>query len=452
MRRLLARRGLRQRVALTFGLGALLVAVFVAVTTYAIAANYLWSQRGSTTLRQASFNARVVDAELVSEAPSPDVLLERVDSTEETSSPLIWWRGRWYDDHFRPGIEALPPEFVAAVKAGRAVTQRFDRPGGIVVAIAIPVHDGSYVEIFPLDELDSTLATIGVVLVGTTTLATALGVLVGRGASRRALRPLTAVTAAAGAIAAGDLDARLGTQTDPDLHIIAAAFDDTATRLQARVERDARFAADVTHELRSPLTTMVNAVDLLRARSDEVTPETSEILMLLSDDVHRFAQMVKDLLELALADASSTPAIRHDTAVHAVVASVADRIAGRPVTRALTGADPVADIDPRRLERIVENLVRNAEAHGGGVCDVWVEKAGDVVRIHVEDSGPGVPPEDSERVFERFARGARSATSSGVGLGLALVDEHVRANGGRIWVAPGEDGAHFIVQLPVADR
>src|SRR5680860_1728316 len=224
---LVSRLGLRQRVSAAFGLGALLVAVFVAVTTYTIAANYLWAQRESTTLRQALFNARAVDAALATGQPSLDELLERVDSVGQTSSPLIRWRERWYADRFPPAIEVLPEEFLAAAESGESVHVRIDLPTGEVVAIAIPVDGGSYVEVFPLDELNRTLATLAVTFAGTTTVATALGVLVGRWASRRALRPLATVTAAAGAIAAGDLGARIGTQKDPDLNALAVAFDDT---------------------------------------------------------------------------------------------------------------------------------------------------------------------------------------------------------------------------------
>ena len=449
MRGLVSRLGLRQRVSAAFGLGAFLVAVFVAVTTYTIAANYLWAQRESTTLRQASFNARAVDAALAADQPSLDELLERIDSLGQTSSPLIRWRGSWYADRFRPGIRVLPETFLAAAESGESVQEQIDLPTGEVVAIAIPLEGGSYVEVFPLDELNQTLTTLAVTFAGTTTVATALGVLVGRWASRRALRPLATVTAAAGAIAGGDLGARIGVQRDADLNSLAEAFDDTATKLEARVERDARFAADVSHELRSPLTTMVNAVDLLLDRLEEMRPETQEILLLLSDDVHRFAEMVKDLLELALLDTAAIPLVEQEFAVTELVSSVADRLAGRAVTRVSLGDDPVVTLDPRRLERIVENLVRNAETHGNGVTGVWVESKGDVVRLIVEDHGPGVPEEARERIFDRFAKGSTSARSSGVGLGLSLVSEHVRMNGGRVWVEDGpQGGARFVVELP----
>jgi signal transduction histidine kinase len=364
---------------------------------------------------------------------------------------MIRWRGSWYADRFRPGIEVLPERFLAAAESGESVQERIDLPTGEVVAVAIPLDDGSYVEVFPLDELNQTLATLAVTFAGTTTVATALGVLVGRWASRRALSPLATVTAAAGAIAGGDLGARIGMQRDADLNALAEAFDDTATKLEARVERDARFAADVSHELRSPLTTMVNAVDLLLDRLQEMQTETQEILLLLSDEVHRFAEMVKDLLELALLEASSAPLAEQEVAVRELVASVADRLTGREVTRTPPGEDPVLTLDPRRLERIVENLVRNAETHGNGVTGVWVESKGDGVRLIVEDHGPGVGVEARERIFDRFAKGTTSARSSGVGLGLSLVSEHVRMNGGRVWVEDGpQGGARFVVELPAS--
>lgn len=445
------RLGLRRRVSVAFGLGAFLIALFVALTTYAASSTYLSGQRDTTTLRQASFNARVVAAALAT-GPRPAEIaevLERLDARAEASAPLVWWGGRWYADRFTPGMGSLPGEFVAAAQDGQAVRQRLELPQGMSVAIAIPVTGGAYVEVFPLIELDAALNTLAITFAGTTTLATVLGVLLGRWASSRALRPLTEVTAAAGAIAAGNLDARLGERDDPDLDSIAEAFDRTAANLQARLERDARFAADVAHELRSPLTTMVNAVNLLRAREGELEPETREVLVLLSEDVHRFSGMVTDLLDLSRPDPASGGEALDEVPVASLVRSVADRVAGRPVTRVVDGADPTVRMDPRRLERIVENLVRNAETHGRGVTDVTVAYAREVVRVVVDDAGPGVPRAERDRVFERFARGQTSTGSGGVGLGLALVAEHVAAHDGRVWVEDSPTGgARFVLELP----
>src|SRR5690606_32723175 len=120
-------------------------------------------------------------------------------------------------------------------------------------------------------------------------------------------------------------------------------------------------------------------------------------------------------------------------------------------------AGMVVRADKRRLVRILDNLLGNADAYGDGATRVSVEASGHSVLIAVEDGGPGVPVEDRGRIFDRFARGAgagrRSASGEGVGLGLALVAEHARLHGGRVWVEDrpdGEPGARFVVQLPVA--
>jgi len=116
---------------------------------------------------------------------------------------------------------------------------------------------------------------------------------------------------------------------------------------------------------------------------------------------------------------------------------------------------PVA-ADKRRLERVIANLVENAANYGGGANRVQVERDGATLRISVEDEGPGVPPEERDAVFERFFRGSasgrRRSGGQGSGLGLALVAEHVRLHGGRVWVEdrPGGPGARFVVELPLA--
>ena len=116
--------------------------------------------------------------------------------------------------------------------------------------------------------------------------------------------------------------------------------------------------------------------------------------------------------------------------------------------------DVVVRADKRRLERVVANLVENAQRHAGGVTRISVERAGAWAFIAVEDAGPGVAPADQERIFERFARGSaagRRGGGDGTGLGLALVREHVRLHHGSVWVEPRPGGgARFVVKLPRA--
>jgi signal transduction histidine kinase len=453
------RLGLRGRVSLSFAIGALGLSLLLALTTHGIASRYLTEQRYDTVLRQAAFNARAVDAALSTSRPAVRQLLERLEaSAGEASSPLAWVHGRWFSDQLPGGLTALPRAFVAAVEDGRAVQQRFTAHDGLVVAIALPLaDDAAYVEVFSLRELDQVLTTLGITFTGTATMTTLLGLLLGLWASRRALRPLSEVTAAARAIAEGDLGARLQGREDPDLESIATAFNRTATRLQRRVESDARFAGNVSHELRTPVTTMVNAVDLLETRAGRLTGEGREVLGLLATEVHRFAQMVEDLLEISRADAGEETVTLEPTEIGAFVPRVADRAAGRPVTVVDPGvAHLPPEDDRRRLDRAISNLVHNAEQHGDGVTAVRVRLRGTGpdarLRICVEDEGPGVAADQRERVFERFSRGpgGGTGTRSGAGLGLSLVAGHVRLLSGQVWVEDNEPrGARFVVELPV---
>ena len=254
-----------------------------------------------------------------------------------------------------------------------------------------------------------------------------LGNVLGRWAAQRTLLPLHALVEAAHDVAHGSLDTRVDARSDPDLLPLAEAFNTTTTALWARVERDARFASDVSQELRSPLTTMVNAAELLQNRRHELSDAGQEALDLMRGEVRHFRLLVEDLLEVSRDD--QLPDLqREPVRVAAFVRRVADRRAGGPVTRTSPEVeDLVVAADPRRLERIVGNLVDNARLHGQGVREVTVERAGAHVRITVSDCGQGISEDERERVFERFFRGSSSrAGVPGSGLGLAIVAQHVR--------------------------
>ncbi|HSE44826.1 MAG TPA: HAMP domain-containing sensor histidine kinase [Gemmatimonadales bacterium] len=436
-----------------FGLMALLMATLVAVTTYVIAHDYLWQQRQEIALRQAVGHARTVNEELGTSGASVRHLLVQVDSRGgQAAAPLLLRQGRWYDGRYPPGHESLPPPLVSMVTDGEAVMQRFRTPRGLVFAVALPVDGGVFVEVFALAEFERTLRTLGVILAFTTTLATVVGVLIGGWASRRALVPLTSLTSAASKIVRGELGTRLPAQVDPDLGPIAEAFNSTAAQLQERVERDARFAGNVSHELRTPVTAMVNAVDILGSRADRLDPEAREVLAFLAHDVHRFAGMVSELLEISRFDAGAADLRAEEVPLRTYVQRVVDRRVGRPVTVA-DGDGRLAVIDTRLIGRVLENLADNAERHGNGLTRVLVEENDRSARILFDDAGPGVPPEFRERIFERFARvpgPVGGVEGGGVGLGLALVADNVKAHGGRVWVESSPDGgARFVVELPL---
>ena len=439
--------GLRRRLVLSFAVGSLVLCFAAAAAAWWLSAGYLQTLRTRVATAESVTSARAVQQGLSSDGSVP-ALLER---TRPLSGEALLHRdGEW----FASALSLTPTDIPTAVRdaalAGRAVRQRAEIDGDPHLFVTVPVDDGrrggAYVAVLPLVELDATLRTLSAVLAGVALLTSVAFTVLGGWASRRALRPVERVSEAAAAVAAGDLRARLHTQ-DPDLRLLAETFNANAAALQARVDRDARFAADVSHELRSPLTTLVNAVDVMAARRDEMSPTAAAMLDLVQAELARFSEIVRDLLEISVEDAAAPSALEPVRISRLVRAAVGDRV---PVRTTPEAQDAVVLGDPRRLERVVCNLVGNADTHGGGVAEIVVRDVGGGVEIVVDDAGPGVPPHLRTEVFERFHRGPHARTTAeGAGLGLALVAQHVRRHAGQVRVEdrPG-GGARFVVTLP----
>src|SRR3954469_10315880 len=469
------RLGLRARITLTFTLGAFALSLLLAATTYGLTRSTLVRQRDTSILRQAYQNARITQNELESDPTSGQGVLARLQ-TPTSSRPILFFRGEGtpptseYGESASPDArkqrvrdQAVPARMIATVRGKPA----------LAVGIPLPSVGASYFEIVSLQELQSTLNSVGVSLLGATVLTTSLGVLLGVWASRRAVRPLADAALAAKAIAGGRLDTRLEATDDRDLRELSSAFNDMAAALQLRVENDARFASDVSHELRSPLTTLSASIEILQSRRDEMPERAVAALDLLVADVARFQSLVEDLLEISRFDAGAVRLVREDLLVAEFVrqAISVSSVRDAPVKVSEKAELLVIRADKRRLARVIANLVDNARIHGSpadgddptfGVEVEVSEPPGDVERvsyvwISVSDHGPGVVPEERHLVFERFSRGGgagRRGNLEGAGLGLALVDEHVRLHGGRVWVedrADGGPGARFIIELPAEE-
>ncbi|SDM49090.1 Signal transduction histidine kinase [Lentzea albidocapillata subsp. violacea] len=433
------------RVTLSFGFGLLVVTSVLAFATWNLASSYLLRQREASATRQAEVNVRLVERSLAS--PGLDELLTGLTTGPDSSILVLS-----HDGLVRAGREVEPSQLPAGLVEHPPGTERITVDGLPMLAVARPVAgDAVYVELFGLRQLNRTFAFLSAVLIAGTIASALLGAALGSWASRRALKPLAELNSAASRIAGGDLHARLPDQDDPDLAALAAKFNSTAHALEQRALRDARFASDVSHELRSPLTTMVNAGAVLRRRRDHLPGTAGTALELLTSEVDRFARMVVDLLEISRADQTGDYE-PEELDLSALVRNViGTRWSAVPVE-----ARPVRVLgDRRRLDRVLANLVENAERHAGGAIFVAVSKAGDRARVEVEDDGPGVPEALREQIFERFTRGRPGSRGddSGSGLGLALVREHVQRHHGRVWV---EDrfprGARFVVELPALTK
>jgi two-component system, OmpR family, sensor histidine kinase MtrB len=447
----------RTRIVAAFALGSVAVSSVLAIATWNLTTGYMLQQRQASVVRQASVNARLVDTALAQDPDGLAVLLTGLASSPEAAIFVrqgdSWISGGTATD----GINAddLPAELVAAAVRGDIARQR-QRLGGIpviTVGLQLPRAGVPFIEVFPLRDLDRAFRFVSLMLLSGVVVSGLLGGSLGRWAGRRALQPLTELTAAAARVARGDLGTRLPVRDDPDLGPIAAAFNETTADLQARVERDARFASDVSHELRSPVTTMAAAMEVLARRRDEMSPTARHAVDLLDGDLRRFRRLVEDLLEISRVDQGESRLSAEPLDLAELVSAVVRQ--SHPVVRLdSTGPCPVV-ADRRRLERVVANLLDNADRHGRGVVRVGTLRRDGTVRLEVDDAGPGVEPEHRKRVFDRFARISdrdRHADDTGSGLGLALVAEHVRLHGGQVEVTdrPG-GGARFVVELAARD-
>ena len=452
------RGGLRRRIALGFAVGSLLVSAVVVVTTFVLARSYLLDQRERALTRQAFADANVLRSRLATEGVEiGDALSQLVPAGG--SDVVVSSGGSWYSTSLDVGARDVPTELQEAVGEASAATLRTSSPRGpaFVVGVAVPGADLEFYEITTLSALQTSLRTLATVLATSALAATAAGAAFGVWASRRAVQPLDQVAGAATRIASGDLGIRLPPTEDPDLVAIVGSFNSMVDALAARIDRDARFVGDVSHELRSPLTTLVTSVELLAARREELSPRSQQALALIQNELDRFRRTVDDLLELARMESGEAADESPPVSLTALVREVLARSGRRADLLEECDDDGATTVrtDKGRLERAVTNLLDNADRHAGGVRRVTVERQDGSVLLCVDDAGPGVPLEDRERIFERFTRGARASRGSlpGAGLGLAIVAETAGRAGGAAWCTSGPaGGARFCVAIPAADR
>ena len=319
---------LRTRVTLFFSLATLLASLSLGVVTYLVARSYLLDQRTSVAKSQAFLNAKSVRDEL-SAAPDTvgDFVVEQLRTEGEGFAVVLLPGQQSITTDFRFQPDVLPTELLAAVRGGSSGVQRFDVFGQpyIAVGVHIGAFDASYVEAFPLTNTDRTLREIATALGIGAAVTALLAAAIGWWTNRRLLRPLTRVAAAAGDIASGGLDTRMPAETDPDLARLATSFNEMADAVQARLEREARFASDVSHELRSPITALSAAIEVLDSRRADLPDRSQQALDVVVTQVRRFDQMVMDLLELSRIDAGSTEIHREEINLDQLISRITHR-------------------------------------------------------------------------------------------------------------------------------
>jgi two-component system sensor histidine kinase MtrB len=438
---------------LGFAAGTLLVSAVLVITTWLLARSYLVDQREQALTQQAFADANVLRNRLsTAGADIGEVLGELAPSGD---AEVVVRRGdAWFSSSLEVGGRDVPTALQQVVASGAAGTVRVDTPAGPQLVVAVPVvaEGVEFYEVAPLDDLELILRTLAVVLGAGALAATAAGAGFGAWASRRAVLPLEQVAGAATRIAGGELSTRLPATEDPDLVGIVAGFNSMVDALAARIARDARFVGDVSHELRSPLTSLTTSVEVLATRRQELPPRAQQALTLVEGQVARLRVTLDDLLELACLDGTDHLPDAVPVSMTALVREVLEGT-GRSAGLLEADAEPETIVlgDKSRLERAVRNLLDNADRYGAGPVRVDVRRSEGSVVVTVDDAGPGVPPLDRERIFERFARAPGSARRSmpGAGLGLAIVAETTAQHGGAAWCTerPG-GGARFLLSLP----
>lgn len=274
--------------------------------------------------------------------------------------------------------------------------------------------------------------------------------------ARRITRPVVALTKTARAMEQGQREARVGPLDAPgELGDLATAFDRMADAMSRQDQLRRDLAADVAHELRTPISILQASCE---AMLDGVVVATDETLSSLRDEVLRLARMVEDLQVLSSAEAAE---LRLDCSTVDVgqvseeaAAALASQFVMADVELTVTSEVAMISADPDRLYQVVTNLLSNAAKFTPPGGRVWlsVSATDDGAHVEVTDTGPGIPAEELAHVFERFYRG-RIVAAAGSGIGLAVVAELVRAHGGRTDVSnePG-GGSRFVVELPKTPR
>jgi signal transduction histidine kinase len=336
------------------------------------------------------------------------------------------------------GVPRLP---LAGTGPYRVAAQGVDTPSGpmtVFVAVSIAHLDHTMA-------VAARIGAIGVVLL-VVVLATVTWLAIGR-----SLAPVEGIRARAEAITGQNLDRRVPVPDQLDeIGRLARTVNQMLGRLERSAARQRRFVADAAHELRSPIASL--RVQLETARDTERTAGREGDMLY---ETTRMEGLVDQLVVLARADADTSwlrlETVDLDDLIDSAVTSLAPRDGLVIDTSAV---EPVQLCgDARMLEQVVRNLVHNALGHARGTVRVSTSAAGDDLAVLiVDDDGPGVPEDRRDDIFERFVRldASRDRDHGGVGLGLAIVAEIVRAHGGRVHVSDSPSGgARFVVELPI---
>jgi two-component system sensor histidine kinase MtrB len=457
------------------GLRPRLLVAFVSVTVLGAAAA-AWSSAGSaSTALVATTQQRLTETvagQIGAVTPQltypPDqAALDRLRAAVGPDT-LVTYRDLRSADGADTGL--VTAALRAAVRSqNRLVAQRVSADGRPWLLIGTPIMstapDGrrtpSGIEVYTVRDLSGVEQQIDSLTrsaVATAALALPLAVLLAVLAAGSVLRPVRKLRDTARRLAAGDLDARSPPRGADELAELTATINQMAESVQTsmtamrRMQADARrFAADVSHELRTPLSTLTAVVEVLGAAADGMAADARESAQLAITEIHRLVRLVEDLMEVSRFDAGTAELRVEEVDLAAAVRDCLRARGWLEQVELVAQREIRLQLDRRRFDVIVANLVGNALRHGEPPVRVHIRADRRQVWVEVTDHGPGLPEDVLPHVFDRFYKhDAARARTPGSGLGLAIALENARLHGGDL-TAANAAGARFVLRLPLED-
>lgn len=412
-----------------------------------------FEERATSTTR---FATSIIDSALTNNG-DVDVrrLVERLQTQGSFETLIV------LDDEIVSSSATFDVEDVAPIASvdpdedgyARANVQIDGRRGLLIRPAEDPLGIDLYL-FFSSENLRSQLADLGSILWRAWTAVAIIAGALGLVLARRTLRPVARAGEAARSLAEGLLETRLPVEREDEFGAWAVSFNEMADELQKKIEalteardREIRFTSDVAHELRTPLTALVGSAELLRPHLDELDPDARWAAEHLFSEVIRLRSLVEELLEISRLDAGQETVSFAQVRTDAFLKNLIQRRGWD--TQVLIKGDPCElQTDPRRLERIVVNLVENGLIHGHAPVTIETTMRDTSVHMSVVDEGRGIAEEDLEKIFQPFYK-VDPARSGGTGLGLAIARQNAVLLGGSLGVSSdASSGTKFELRLP----
>ena len=433
-----------------------LAALVIVVATLAVGgASLVWLLHTSLTdglVTSATAEAGNVGG-LISQGPLPHDLPIRSGTAVQVVNAEGAVVAASADLQGRKAVASVRPPVGALVPVPAGVPLPGDGHNGIAVATTVATDKGN-LTIYAVSsrdqaedsvhDLELALAIVLPILVVVSTILVWI-------LAARAMRPVESIRREVSDISVSDLHRRVPVPpVDDEIARLASTMNAMLSRLEASTDRQRQFVSDASHELRSPLATVITVLEVAQARPESA--DWPSVAATAEAEAGRLGQIVDNLLLLARSDEGQLVPGHEPVDLDELVLAEGERLRAQDrvaVDLRGVGAGRVLG-DREQLGRVLRNLADNAERHAAGTVTFEVSNTGDFVEVVVADDGPGIPEGERQRVFERFTRvdQARHRPAGGAGLGLAIVGEVVAAHGGSVAVADSAVGARVVVRLP----